>query len=83
MDQVAARKWDAYTRARDEMLAASSTEAAPWMVVHTDSKQQARLNIIRHLVRCIEYPNRDKRLALADPGIVFTYGKAVRNRLAR
>jgi len=83
VDQAAAKKWDAYTRARDEMLAASSSAAAPWTMVHTDDKREARLNIIRDLVQRIDYPRRDRRLALPDPRIVFGYSKAMRNRLAK
>jgi len=82
VDQAALKKWDSYTRARDEMLAASGSEAAPWTIVRTDSKKQARLNIIRDLVQRIDYPRRDRRLALPDPRIVFTYNKAMRSRLA-
>ena len=46
--------WD-YARARDEMLRRTSTEWAPWHVVHTDDKQQGRLNLITHLLAQLPY----------------------------
>ena len=46
--------WD-YAQARDEMLRRTSTDWAPWHVVHTDDKQQGRLNLITHLLSQIPY----------------------------
>lgn len=51
MDHVAQKKWKAYSAARDEMLARTHTELAPWWCVATDSKKTARINLMRHLVR--------------------------------
>ena len=82
VDLAALKKWDSYTRARDEMLAASASEAAPWTVVRTDSKKQARLNIIRDLVQRIDSPRRGGRPAPPDPSVVFNFSPAARNRLA-
>ncbi|HZZ90235.1 MAG TPA: polyphosphate kinase 2 [Caulobacteraceae bacterium] len=50
LDGEAQKRWGDYSRARNEMLARTSTEASPWWCVHTDRKKQARLNIIRHLL---------------------------------
>ena len=50
IDYAAMHKWDAYTRARDEMFAASDTPEAPWTVVRSNDKKRARLNIIRHVL---------------------------------
>ena len=46
--------WD-YAAARDEMLRRTSTDWAPWHVVHTDDKQQGRLNLITHLLAQLPY----------------------------
>jgi len=83
VDNAASRKWDAYTRARDEMLAASASEVAPWTVVRTDDKKEARLNVIRDLVRRIEHPQRDRRLAQPEPRVLFNYASETRRRLAK
>jgi polyphosphate kinase len=48
-------RWYDYSRARDDMFAATDTEFAPWNVVYSDDKKRARLNIIRHVLHQIPY----------------------------
>ena len=61
MDLKSYSRWYDYSRARDEMFAASDTAWAPWWVVPSDDKKRARLNVISHLLKHIPYedlPNR-------------------------
>ena len=62
MDLQSYSRWYDYSRARDEMFAASDTAFAPWYVVKSDDKRRARLNIIRHLLGHIPFKRvpRDK-----------------------
>jgi len=55
MDLKSYARWDDYSRARDEMFAATDTPWAPWHVAHSDDKKRARLNIITHLLDVIPY----------------------------
>lgn len=58
IDQVAIEHYDAYTQARNAMLAATG-DGAPWRVVKADDKRSARLQIIRdmlHAIPCSNYP---------------------------
>lgn len=55
MDLKSFDRWDEYTRARDEMFAATDTPWAPWNVVRSDDKKRARLNTIQHILHAIEY----------------------------
>jgi polyphosphate kinase 2 len=55
MDLQSYTRWDDYTRARDEMFAATDSKVAPWFVVRSDDKRRARLNCIRHLLSRIPY----------------------------
>jgi polyphosphate kinase len=55
MDIASYTKWDDYTRARDDMFAATDSAWAPWYVAHSDDKRRARLNIISHLLSQIRY----------------------------
>jgi polyphosphate kinase len=55
MDLKSFKRWDDYTRARDDMLMATDTEWAPWFVARSDDKRRARLNIIEHLLASIPY----------------------------
>ena len=50
MDLKSYSRWYDYSRARDEMFAATDTSWAPWYVVRSDDKKRARLNIITHLL---------------------------------
>jgi polyphosphate kinase 2 len=55
MDLKSYSRWYDYSRARDDMFAATDTEFAPWFVVRSDDKKRARLNIISHLLKSIPY----------------------------
>ncbi|WP_374956886.1 polyphosphate kinase 2 [Paraburkholderia sp. BL18I3N2] len=55
MDLRSYSRWYEYSRARDEMFAATDTEEAPWYVVRSDDKKRARLNLITHLLASIPY----------------------------
>ena len=55
MDLKARSKWVDYSRARDAMLAHTSTGIAPWWIVDGNIKRHARLNTITHLLSQIPY----------------------------
>ena len=55
LDLVSYGRWYDYSRARDDMLAATDTVWAPWHVAHADDKKRARLNCIAHLLEAIPY----------------------------
>jgi polyphosphate kinase len=61
MDLLSYEKWNDYSRARDEMFAATDTSWAPWYVARTDDKRRARLNIITHLLSQIPYSPPPKK----------------------
>ena len=55
MDVESFNRWYDYSRARDAMLAATSTGWAPWYIVHADNKRRARLNCISHFLSLFHY----------------------------
>jgi polyphosphate kinase 2 (PPK2 family) len=57
MDLESHRRWYDYSRACDEMMAATNSRVAPWYVVEADDKRRARLNCIAHLLSQIPYEN--------------------------
>ena len=71
MDLKSYSRWYDYSRARDDMFAATDTAWAPWFVARSDDKRRARLNIITHILSKIPYkevprpkielPKRQKR----------------------
>ncbi|MEL7007697.1 MAG: polyphosphate kinase 2 [Cyanobacteria bacterium J06643_13] len=55
MDLKAREKWVDYSRAKDDMFAATDIPESPWNVVEADDKKRARLNFINHLLKTIPY----------------------------
>jgi polyphosphate kinase len=55
MDLKSYSRWHDYSRARDDMFAATDTKHAPWHVVDSNDKKRARLNLITHLLSQIPY----------------------------
>ncbi|HEY5973781.1 MAG TPA: polyphosphate kinase 2 [Geobacteraceae bacterium] len=55
MDVLSYTRWDDYTKARDEMFAATDTPWAPWFVANSENKKSVRLNIISHLLSKVPY----------------------------
>jgi polyphosphate kinase 2 len=55
MDMESFKRWYDYSRARDDMLAATSAGWAPWYIVHADNKRRARLNCISHFLSQIPH----------------------------
>ncbi len=55
MDVKSFDRWDDYTKARDEMFAATDVEWAPWYVARSEDKKRVRLNVISHLLEHIPY----------------------------
>ncbi len=55
MDLESRRRWEDYTRAKENMLERTHIDEAPWWVVPADDKKLARLNCIRHLLSQFSY----------------------------
>jgi polyphosphate kinase 2 len=71
IDMQAQSRWDDFTDRKYEMLLRTSTKAAPWLIVRSNDKQQARLNTIKVILGAVDYKERDPDLDLApDPRIV-------------
>jgi polyphosphate kinase len=65
MDIAALTKWDDYTAMRDQMLEKTHTDDAPWTVIRANDKRRARINVIRHILKSIDYEGKDKK-AIGD-----------------
>jgi len=55
MDIKSYDRWDDYTKARDEMFAATDSSWAPWFVARSEEKKRVRLNVISHLLKHVPY----------------------------
>ncbi len=87
MDLKSYGRWYDYSRARDEMFAATDMPFAPWYVVRSDDKKRARLNLITHLLTQIPYrelarekielPERQKPHGYREPTLPLKLVKEV------
>jgi polyphosphate kinase 2 (PPK2 family) len=90
MDLESYSRWYDYSRARDQMFAATDTAWAPWFVADSNDKKRARLNIIRHLLDQIPYervepssvelPKRQKRHGYVEPTLALRWVPDVAGR---
>jgi polyphosphate kinase 2 len=55
MDLESHRRWYDYSRARDEMFAATDTPDSPWYVIDSNDQKRGRLNCITHFLSLIPY----------------------------
>jgi polyphosphate kinase len=55
MDLQSRVRWEAYTRAKEEMFSRTNIPEAPWFIVEGNDKKRARLNCIDHLLNQIPY----------------------------
>jgi polyphosphate kinase 2 len=83
MDLKSYSRWYDYSRARDEMFAATDTHFAPWYVANADDKRRVRLNIITHFLSNVPYeeirrekvklPDRQKPHKYEEPDYPYKY----------
>ena len=62
MDIAALGKWDDYTAMRDLMLEKTHINDAPWTVVRANDKRRARINLIKHILKSLDYDGKDKKV---------------------
>jgi polyphosphate kinase 2 (PPK2 family) len=83
MDLKSYSRWYDYSRARDEMFAATDSSWAPWFVAKSEDKKRVRLNIISHLLSRIPYegmkrekvklPDRQKAKDYREPDYPYKW----------
>ena len=55
IDVEGRERWDAYSRAKDDMFAHCDLPDSPWYVVEADHKAVARVNCVAHLLSVVPY----------------------------
>ncbi len=69
MDLESRRRWEDYTKAKEEMLQRTHIAEAPWWVVPADDKKKARLNCITHLLSQMPYVDSERPLIELPPRV--------------
>jgi polyphosphate kinase 2 len=75
MDLKSIELYDEYTKAKNEMLARTHSPYSPWILVDSNDKKRARINIIKDILSHVNYDGKeDAEISLAsDPTIVKLY----------
>ena len=76
IDVEARLRYDDYTRAREDMLAATHTDHAPWTLVDFNHQKSGRLALIRHLLDRLP----DVTVPARKPGFAPLPGKPSKER---
>jgi polyphosphate kinase 2 len=83
MDLESHHRWYDYSRARDEMFAATDTPESPWYVVDSNDQRRGRLNCLAHFLSLVPYeeisrepvvlPDRQARGGYQEPDYPYHY----------
>lgn len=73
IDNLAQKYWDQYSIRKFQTLSETNRTIAPWTIVRSDNKKQARLNCMKFLLSNMEYANKmpDEQL-LPNPEIIVS-----------
>ena len=71
VDQFSQQLWDRYTLAEYKNFSRTHSDYAPWVVINSDNKQQARLNAMRYVLSQFAYADKiDPKYLEIDKGII-------------
>jgi polyphosphate kinase 2 len=67
-DEKTIPKWDLFTKFKEQMLQNTSTDKSPWVIVDSNDKRTAKLNVIRYILNKIPYSKKKQHVY---PEVVF------------
>ncbi len=62
VDVQAQERWDDFTNVKYEMLRKTHTSSAPWTIIRSNDKYQARLNAMKTILNSVPYERLDNEL---------------------
>lgn len=73
IDAQAQERWDEFTNVKYQMLKRTNTTHAPWKIIRSNDKHQARLNAIKTILNSVPYERLDDSLDFVpDPQVVVS-----------
>jgi len=73
IDLRAQRLWKEYSQARDEMFVRTSFVYAPWYIVHSNNKKTARIQVMKHFLTHVHYPDKNSSLLVHDNSVICRF----------
>lgn len=78
VDVQAQDRWDDFTIQKYEMLKRTNTTHAPWTIIRSDDKQQARLNAMRIILNAVPYERGNTELDFVpNPEVVISGAREI------
>jgi polyphosphate kinase 2 len=78
VDLQAQERWDDFTTQKYEMLKRTHSNHAPWTVIRSNNKHEARLNALRVILNSVPYERGDYDLDFVpDPDVVISGSREV------
>jgi polyphosphate kinase 2 len=80
VDRKGQELWDKYTHYKELMFNKTHTSYCPWIIVHANNKEIARLESIRYVLSLFSYEGKEEALTtlLPDPNIVSRYFRSTK-----
>ncbi|GGE97532.1 polyphosphate kinase 2 [Mycetocola zhadangensis] len=79
-DLFSITRWEDYSRAKDDMFAATDQDFSPWWTIESDDKRAARLNSIKHLLDQVPYEHREpEKVTIPDRPVAASYERPPRD----
>ncbi len=73
VDVQAQERWDEFTNVKYQMLKKTHTTHAPWKIIRSNDKHQARLNAMKVILNSVPYDRGDTEVDFVpDPNIVVS-----------
>ncbi|MCL1601756.1 MAG: polyphosphate kinase 2 [Actinomycetia bacterium] len=73
IDVQAQEYWNEFTEMKHRMLERTSSGAAPWTIIRSNSKPRARLNAMKVILNAVDYAGRNPELDfVTDPDVVVS-----------
>lgn len=79
VDEKGQEMWQKYTYYKEQMFARTHTTFCPWTIIKTNTKKEARLECIRHLLSKFEYHGKEQAstTVLPDPNVVMRFHRSI------
>jgi len=78
IDMQAQERWDDFTNTKYEMIKRTHSHNAPWTVIRSNNKQDARFEALKVILKSIDYEGRDETLDYSlNPDVVISGAREI------
>ena len=78
IDMQAQERWDDFTNTKYEMIKRTHSHNAPWTVIRSNNKQDARFEALKVILKSVDYEERDDSLDYSlNPDVVISGAREI------